>query len=234
MEAAAIAGGGQCLQYNYCSSAKPSLVAATASPSSSSSSIPFRNNSSNSCLKGLKLRSKNQLLQQSITTSGFPRHVVQASSAAETTSTTTATVQERWILVPVGDGDSSHIGFEVKMPGAFEIASNEVTVGRVPEKADMVIPVATVSGVHARIQKKGGNLLVTDLNSTNGTFIGEKRLRPGVAYTLASGDVVIFGDINLAMFRASKLENVEVASNGSPADEEAVAEPEKSSESTSS
>ncbi|CAI0452292.1 unnamed protein product [Linum tenue] len=229
MEAAA---GGRCLQYH---SAKPSLVAAATASASSSSSIPLK--TSSSFLKGLRIKGRNQLPRKQSTSTGFPRVVVQASSAAETTSsTTTSAVQERWILVPVGDGDTRHIGFEVKMPGAFEIASNEVTVGRVPEKANMVIPVATVSGVHARIQKKGGNLLVTDLDSTNGTFIGDKRLRPGVASTLVSGNVVIFGDIHLAMFRASKLENVEVAaSNGSSTEEgEATTETEKSTESTSS
>ncbi|CAL1404577.1 unnamed protein product [Linum trigynum] len=233
MEAAA----GSCLQYNYYHSAKSSLVAAATASASSSSSIPLK--TSSSFLKGLRIKGRNQLPRKQNTSTGFLHLVVQASSAAETTSTAAAAaaVQERWILVPVGDGDTRHIGFEVKMPGAFEIASNEVTVGRVPEKANMVIPVATVSGVHARIQKKGGNLLVTDLDSTNGTFIGDKRLRPGVASTLVSGNVVIFGDIHLAMFRASKLENVEVAaaSNGSSTEEgEATTETEKSTESTSS
>ncbi|KAA8544417.1 hypothetical protein F0562_022429 [Nyssa sinensis] len=73
------------------------------------------------------------------------------ASAAERPSTDDT---ERWLLEPVGDGDTKHIGFKVTMPDAFEVASSVVTVGRLPEKADMVIPVATVSGVHARIQKK--------------------------------------------------------------------------------
>ena len=51
----------------------------------------------------------------------------------------------------------------------------------------------SVSGVHARIQKKGGNLLVTDLDSTNGTFIDEKKLKPGVVATVSSGSSIIFG-----------------------------------------
>lgn len=50
-----------------------------------------------------------------------------------------------------------------------------------------------VSGLHARIQKKEGNLLVTDLDSTNGTFIDDKRLRPGAVATLSSGSCVTFG-----------------------------------------
>ncbi|XP_057753809.1 uncharacterized protein LOC130973342 isoform X2 [Arachis stenosperma] len=112
---------------------------------------------------------------------------------------------QKWLLQPVGDGDTRHIGFKVEMPGAYEIASREVTVGRVPEKADLVIPVATVSAVHARIQKKQGNLLVTDLDSTNGTFVDDKRLRPGVVTTVSPGSNITF-DTHLAMFRVSKVE----------------------------
>ncbi|XP_072071478.1 uncharacterized protein [Arachis hypogaea] len=110
---------------------------------------------------------------------------------------------QKWLLQPVGDGDTRHIGFKVEMPGAYEIASREVTVGRVPEKADLVIPVATV---HARIQKKQGNLLVTDLDSTNGTFVDDKRLRPGVVTTVSPGSNITF-DTHLAMFRVSKVED---------------------------
>ncbi|XP_047313537.1 zeaxanthin epoxidase, chloroplastic [Impatiens glandulifera] len=129
------------------------------------------------------------------------------SSRAEISSK--AEIGVKWILEPAGDGDWRHIGNKVSMPDAFEIASNVVTIGRVAERADIVIPVATVSGLHARIQKKGGSLFVTDLDSTNGTFIDEKRLRPGIAYLLASGSYVIFGDTHLALFRAKKLKIAE-------------------------
>lgn len=132
-----------------------------------------------------------------------------ASSNGDSPSSTDVAETETWLLQPVGDGDSRHIGYKVEMPGAFEIASNDVTVGRLPQKADMVIPVATVSAVHARIQKEGGNLLVTDLDSTNGTFVDEKRLRPGLAVPVSSGSCVTFGDTHLAMFLVSKLEKVE-------------------------
>ncbi|MQM23468.1 hypothetical protein Taro_056533 [Colocasia esculenta] len=143
------------------------------------------------------------------------------ASAAEGASETS----ERWLLEPVGDGDCRHIGYRVRMPSAFELASNVVTVGRLPEKADMVIPVATVSGVHARLEKKDGALLVTDLDSTNGTFIDEKKLRPGAAATVAPGSCITFGDTHLAIFRVSKLQIVELASGPSADSEvETVAE----------
>ncbi|KAI3691834.1 hypothetical protein L6452_31636 [Arctium lappa] len=131
---------------------------------------------------------------------------IRASMAADQITATDD--GQRWLLEPVGDGDSRHIGFKVAMPSAFEIASSEVTVGRVPDKADIVIPVATVSGTHARLQKKGSDLLVTDLGSTNGTFIDEKRLMPGVPSVIPPGRYVTFGDTNLAIFRVSKVKNV--------------------------
>ncbi|WOL15919.1 hypothetical protein Cni_G24700 [Canna indica] len=120
---------------------------------------------------------------------------------------------ERWLLEPVGDGDSRHIGFKVPLPDAFVIASDSVTVGRVPDKADVVIPVATVSALHARLEKKGGDLFITDLDSTNGTYIDDKRLRPGAVTTVPPGCRVIFGDVNLAMFRVSKIVEEEVNAN---------------------
>ncbi|KAL5994984.1 hypothetical protein ACLOJK_025041 [Asimina triloba] len=119
---------------------------------------------------------------------------------------------ERWLLEPIGDGDFKHIGYRVPMPDAFEIASSSVMVGRLPEKANIVIPVATVSGLHARLEKKSGVLLVTDLDSTNGTYINEKRLKPGSATPIPPGSALIFGDIHLAMFRVSKLEGVDLQS----------------------
>lgn len=78
----------------------------------------------------------------------------------------------------------------------------------------MVIPVATVSGVHARLEKKGGTLLITDLDSTNGTYIDDKKLRPGAVTTVPPGSCITFGDTHLAMFRVSKIEQEDVTGEG--------------------
>uniref|UniRef100_A0A1J3K020 Zeaxanthin epoxidase, chloroplastic n=1 Tax=Noccaea caerulescens TaxID=107243 RepID=A0A1J3K020_NOCCA len=134
------------------------------------------------------------------------------ASSDEDKSTTSGAGGERWLLQPVGDGDTRHIGYKVEMPAPFEISSGQVTIGRLPEKADVVIPVATVSGVHATIDTKGDNLLVTDMNSTNGTFIEDKRLIPGVAAPAFPGTRITFGDTNLAIFRVFKLQDSEVSS----------------------
>ncbi|KAG5566405.1 hypothetical protein RHGRI_002098 [Rhododendron griersonianum] len=240
-------GGGQ---YPLCRAKIPN-------PQGCSSSLFFYSKSCTHCYLLPSLVSKNIPIGKLQYCSGYetgPRNqrnvgAIYASEAGAETSTTAAETDdaERWVLEPVGDGDSRHIGFKVSMPGAFEIASSAVTVGRLPEKADIVIPVGTVflvihstnhsdfllnaktvSGVHARIEKKDGVLLVTDLDSTNGTFIGEKRLKPGVAAPLSSGSYITFGDTNLAIFRVSKLENAEVPGKS----EESEAKTEDSSVAT--
>ncbi|XP_025827198.1 uncharacterized protein LOC112902367 [Panicum hallii] len=144
-----------------------------------------------------------------------------SSSLADGRSTLGSSV--RWVLDPAGDGDWRHIGYKVARPGAFEIASDAVTVGRVADKADIVLPVATVSGAHARLEKKDGRLLVTDLDSTNGTYINERRLNPGFPIPIDPGSLLIFGDIHLAMFRVRKM-IVEVPSETDAAQQETKTE----------
>ncbi|CAA2956957.1 zeaxanthin epoxidase, chloroplastic [Olea europaea subsp. europaea] len=149
-----------------------------------------------------------------------------SASDSETSPTNNSV---RWLLEPVGDGDSRHIGYKTALPDAFEIASNVVTVGRTAGKADIVIPVPTVSGVHARIQKTEESLLITDLDSTNGTFIDEIRLQPGVVAAASPGNLITFGDTNLAIFKVSKLE----VEPENPSETKSEDEPSSISESTS-
>ncbi|XP_062204644.1 uncharacterized protein LOC133906689 [Phragmites australis] len=144
-------------------------------------------------------------------------------SSSVTGGSSTFVSSERWLLDPAGDGDWRHIGYKVPRPGAFEIASDAVTVGRVADKADIVLPVATVSGAHARLEKKDGSLLVTDLDSTNGTYINERRLVPGFPVPIDSGSLLIFGDIHLAMFRVRKM-LVEAPSEADAAEQETKTE----------
>ncbi|KAF8707217.1 hypothetical protein HU200_030467 [Digitaria exilis] len=93
----------------------------------------------------------------------------------------------------IGDGDWRHIGYKVERPGAIEIVSDAITVGRVADKADIVLP------------KRDRRLLVTDLSSTNGTYINDRRLNPGFPIPVDPGALLIFGDIHLAMFRVRKM-----------------------------
>ena len=60
------------------------------------------------------------------------------------------------------------------------------------EKADHEIDDASISRYHARIDKDGDAFFITDLNSTNGTFLNRMRLRPFEKTELKEGDSVIF------------------------------------------
>ena len=57
-----------------------------------------------------------------------------------------------------------------------------------------------VSAQHARIKNQEDRLLVIDLDSTNGTFINDKRLNPGVVAAVSSGNSITFGTITSPHF----------------------------------
>ncbi|KAL2945592.1 Zeaxanthin epoxidase chloroplastic [Bienertia sinuspersici] len=120
---------------------------------------------------------------------------------------------------------------KMKLHQLIMLLRSEMVVGRAAEKADLVIPVATVSGLHARIQNKEGSLLITDLDSTNGTYINEKRVPPGVTEVVPAGSLLTFGDTNLAIFRVSKIEKTidNEAENSEEKGTEVAAQPETTS-----
>src|ERR1700691_5968715 len=51
-----------------------------------------------------------------------------------------------------------------------------LTVGRKPDN-DIVIDNPAISGHHCKIVHQGGTYFVEDLESTNGTFVNEKRIK---------------------------------------------------------
>jgi pSer/pThr/pTyr-binding forkhead associated (FHA) protein len=71
------------------------------------------------------------------------------------------------------------------------------SVGR--EGTDVLLPDPTVSRRHAQVTVETGQLVVEDLGSTNGTFVGGRPVRPGERATAFDGDAVRFGSINLVL-----------------------------------
>jgi len=71
----------------------------------------------------------------------------------------------------------------------YPLLEDSVTVGR---NEDNTIPIENlaVSGYHARIDKTGSDFILTDLQSTNGTFVNDKKV---VTHKLSHGDNVIIG-----------------------------------------
>lgn len=69
------------------------------------------------------------------------------------------------------------------------LLKDSVTVGRAEDNT-VVIDNLAVSSYHARIDKVGAEYILTDLQSTNGTFINENRV---VSHKLAHGDHISIG-----------------------------------------
>lgn len=57
-----------------------------------------------------------------------------------------------------------------------------------------------VSRQHCLIKRRISDLIVSDLDSTNGTFINEHLLEPHRPYTLVHGDCLTLGTLHLVMF----------------------------------
>jgi pSer/pThr/pTyr-binding forkhead associated (FHA) protein len=80
-------------------------------------------------------------------------------------------------------------------------AEGGITIGR-HEDNTVVIDNLAVSGFHARIDKKGSDYILTDLQSTNGTFVNDEKIS---ARKLSHGDNILIGK-HVILFVASDKE----------------------------
>lgn len=96
-----------------------------------------------------------------------------------------------WILQSIAQPDEPFT-FRLK-PGAIK------TVGRAP-RADFIVDAALVSRLHCRLTATESNLEVVDLQSTNGTFVNDKRVDKA---TLSAGDRLRVGRVELTLEMAA-------------------------------
>jgi len=69
-------------------------------------------------------------------------------------------------------------------------------IGKVRKGVDLTIDDKSVSRRHARLTKEGEDILLTDLNSTNGTYINNIKLQENKPYLLTDKDEISFSQIN--------------------------------------
>jgi len=79
----------------------------------------------------------------------------------------------------------------------FALNPGPNSVGR--DAADLLIADPTISRRHAQVTLEGGQLVVEDLGSTNGTKVGDRRLDPGERVAAFNGDTVRFGSVSLTL-----------------------------------
>lgn len=70
-----------------------------------------------------------------------------------------------------------------------------VIIGRRGSYAFVFAPFGDVSGNHARIDKNGDTWTVTDIGSTNGTFVNGTQLQPNVPQAIQIGDTIRFSTL---------------------------------------
>jgi predicted component of type VI protein secretion system len=97
------------------------------------------------------------------------------------------------------------IVFNKKVIKEHPFDKDNMTIGR-NEGNDIVIDNLAVSGVHARIDKTEDTYILTDLQSTNGTFVNDKRI---TSHRLQHKDKIIVGK-HLLFFALTKEEQAKV------------------------
>jgi len=99
-----------------------------------------------------------------------------------------------------------NIYFKQKQIGKFDENINIVKAGRGLEN-NIVLQDSKTSRNHLIILKQDNIYKIRDLGSTNGTFINEKKLKPGIFYNINPSDIIKAGDTVL------RIENTEIRKN---------------------
>lgn len=86
-------------------------------------------------------------------------------------------------------------------------SKQEVVIGR-DGNADLTIDENVISRLHAKLERKWGGIVITDLQSKNGTFVNNDRVEEKL---LRDGDKVMLGTVKL-LYRNPKDVNLEVIS----------------------
>ena len=72
-------------------------------------------------------------------------------------------------------------------------------IGKSKRSSDFKVSSNVVSRVHARLNYEMGVFTIEDLNSTNGTFVNEERLKSHEIKTIEKGDVIKLADLEFSV-----------------------------------
>ena len=98
----------------------------------------------------------------------------------------------------------------------FFLTQPEMTLGRDPG-ADIVISDQGISRKHAKVIKENNMVKLTDLGSSNGSFVNDKKIAPNDTVVLAKEDMIKLGNSILKFLPAGELEILFYGNLGSAA-----------------
>lgn len=78
----------------------------------------------------------------------------------------------------------------------IELTHFPYTVGKMAGCVDCVLMDDSISRMHARFEKVGDTIQLTDMNSTNGTYRNGLRMQPQETVEIEPGDEIRFGNLN--------------------------------------
>jgi serine phosphatase RsbU (regulator of sigma subunit) len=107
----------------------------------------------------------------------------------------TVSIRRAALLAPVAIALGHYLTFSQDgVLRRVRIGPDGLTIGRTPP-CDLIIPMAEISRRHCRIEREGDAVLASDLGSTNGTFVGGRRLERRLR--LRNGAVVALGSFEI-------------------------------------
>ncbi len=99
--------------------------------------------------------------------------------------------------------------FKDQVMQEFPFLRESMTIGRNPEN-NIQIDNLAVSGIHAKIDKTGSRFILTDLQSTNSTFVNDKKI---VSHSLKDRDKIQIGK-HVLLFLSSETDRAEQSGMG--------------------
>ncbi|AHI05308.1 large Ala/Glu-rich protein [Bdellovibrio bacteriovorus W] len=88
-----------------------------------------------------------------------------------------------------------------------EVTADSFSVGRSVD-CDISLSDNQISRVHLTVSCQGNELLIEDRNSSNGTFVNDEKITPGVAIVVSPADRIQLGNSEYSLFIELKIEPV--------------------------
>ena len=102
---------------------------------------------------------------------------------------------ETSVLSESTEGVSKLISKGEKLAEDISIPEGRLRIGRMGSVCEYCIDEPAISRVHAVLEKKGSTVTLTDMDSTNGTYVNDRRIQGTETVELNQGDIVSMADI---------------------------------------